>query len=310
MTTNIKTDSETKVLTLKGAQCNIYQSVSLSPLTSYRVGGNAQYYAEPTSWQDIQAIFSWLQKEQMPLTCLGAGSNLLISDNGIEGLVLNTRHLKQFQMDENNHKITVGAGFPLPKLAWQVAKKGWQGLDWAVGIPGTVGGAVVMNAGAHQGCIADVLESAIVAYSDGRIETLSNQDLDYSYRHSRLQREPGLVLQATLALKSGQTREEMMALTTSNFKMRKQTQPYDKPSCGSVFRNPQPYAAGWLIEQIGLKGYQIGGAQVAHRHANFILNAENAKAKDVFNLIQYVQEKVEESWSILLHPEVKFLGQF
>jgi UDP-N-acetylmuramate dehydrogenase len=92
--------------------------------------------------------------------------------------------------------------------------------------------------------------------------------------------------------------------------MRKQTQPYDKPSCGSVFRNPKPQAAGWLIEQIGLKGYQIGGAQVAHRHANFILNAENAKAKDVFNLIQYVQEKVEESWSILLHPEVKFLGQF
>lgn len=310
MTSNIKTDSATKILNLKGAQCNIYQSVSLSPLTSYRVGGNAQYYAEPTSWQDIQAIFSWLQKEQMPLTCLGAGSNLLISDNGIEGLVLNTRHLKQFQMDEHNHKMTVGAGFPLPKLAWQAAKKGWQGLDWAVGIPGTVGGAVVMNAGAHQGCIADVLESAIVAYSDGRIETLSNQDLDYSYRYSRLQREPGLVLQATLALKLGQTREEMMALTTSNFKMRKQTQPYDKPSCGSVFRNPQPYAAGWLIEQIGLKGHQIGGAQVAHRHANFILNAENAKAKDVFNLIQYVQEKVEESWSILLHPEVKFLGQF
>jgi len=310
MTISIKTDSETKVLTLKGAECNIYQSVSLSPLTSYRVGGNAQWYAEPKSWQDVQVIFEWLQKEQMPLTCLGAGSNLLISDHGIEGLVLNTRHLKQFDMDEDNHKVTVGAGFPLPKLAWKAAKKGWLGLDWAVGIPGTVGGAVVMNAGAHKGCIADILESAIVAYSDGRIETLSKADLKYSYRSSRLQKEQALVLQATLALEWGQTREEMMALTTSNFKMRKQTQPYDKPSCGSVFRNPKPQAAGWLIEQLGLKGYQIGGAQVAHRHANFILNAENAKAKDVFNLIQYVQEKVEESWSILLHPEVKFLGEF
>lgn len=167
-----------------------------------------------------------------------------------------------------------------------------------------------MNAGAHKGCMADIFKSAIVAYSDGRIETLSKEDLEYSYRSSRLQKENALVLQATLNLESGQSKEEMMALTTSNFKMRKQTQPYDKPSCGSVFRNPKPQAAGWLIEQIGLKGHQIGGAQVAHRHANFILNAGNATARDIFNLIQYVQEKVEENWSILLHPEVKFLGQF
>lgn len=223
---------------------------------------------------------------------------------------MNTRHLKQYLIDEDNLTITVGAGYPLPKLAWKAAKKGWQGLDWAVGIPGTVGGAVVMNAGAHKGCMADIFKSAIVAYSDGRIETLSKEDLEYSYRSSRLQKENALVLQATLNLESGQSKEEMMALTTSNFKMRKQTQPYDKPSCGSVFRNPKPQAAGWLIEQIGLKGHQIGGAQVAHRHANFILNAGNATARDIFNLIQYVQEKVEENWSILLHPEVKFLGQF
>ncbi|AFZ52944.1 UDP-N-acetylmuramate dehydrogenase [Cyanobacterium aponinum UTEX 3222] len=310
MTITIKTDSETKVVTLTNTECNIYQSVSLSPFTSYRVGGKAQWYAEPKSWNDIQAIFTWLQKEQMPFTCLGGGSNLLISDRGIEGLVLNTRHLKQYLIDEDNLTITVGAGYPLPKLAWKAAKKGWQGLDWAVGIPGTVGGAVVMNAGAHKGCMADIFKSAIVAYSDGRIETLSKEDLEYSYRSSRLQKENALVLQATLNLESGQSKEEMMALTTSNFKMRKQTQPYDKPSCGSVFRNPKPQAAGWLIEQIGLKGHQIGGAQVAHRHANFILNAGNATARDIFNLIQYVQEKVEENWSILLHPEVKFLGQF
>jgi len=310
MTITIKTDSETKVVTLTNTECNIYQSVSLSPFTSYRVGGKAQWYAEPKSWNDIQAIFTWLQKEQMPFTCLGGGSNLLISDRGIEGLVLNTRHLKEYLIDEDNLTITVGAGYPLPKLAWKAAKKGWQGLDWAVGIPGTVGGAVVMNAGAHKGCMADIFKSAIVAYSDGRIETLSKEDLEYSYRSSRLQKENALVLQATLNLESGQSKEEMMALTTSNFKMRKQTQPYDKPSCGSVFRNPKPQAAGWLIEQIGLKGHQIGGAQVAHRHANFILNAGNATARDIFNLIQYVQEKVEENWSILLHPEVKFLGQF
>jgi UDP-N-acetylmuramate dehydrogenase len=204
----------------------------------------------------------------------------------------------------------VGAGYPLPKLAWKVAKRGWQGLDWAVGIPGTIGGAVVMNAGAHEGSMSDILINAVVAYGDGSIEILSKEDLQYNYRSSRLQKEQALVLKATLALTPGMTREKMLEITTHNFKMRKSTQPYDKPSCGSVFRNPKPKAAGWLIENIGLKGYQIGGAQVAHRHANFIINSGNATPRDIFTLIHHVQEQVQEKWSILLHPEVKVLGQF
>lgn len=310
MQTLIKSDFQSSSVRLKGSDCIIHKSVPLKNYTSYRVGGNAEWYVEPKSWNDVQLVFEWVQKEQIPFTSVGAGSNLLVSDEGIEGLVINTRHLKKYILDEDTNTITVGAGYPLPKLAWNAAKKGWKGLDWAVGIPATVGGAVVMNAGAHQGCMADVLLSAIVAYGDGRIETLSNQEFNYSYRSSKMQTEQGLVLQATLSLKNHGSKEEMMALTTNNFRMRKQTQPYDKPSCGSVFRNPKPQAAGWLIEQIGLKGHQIGGAQVAHRHANFILNSNNAKARDVFNLIQYVQEKVEQSWSILLHPEVKLLGQF
>ncbi|BAQ64109.1 UDP-N-acetylmuramate dehydrogenase [Geminocystis sp. NIES-3709] len=306
----IKSDSVKTPISLPGTKCFIHHSVSLSNYTSYRVGGTAKWYVEPQSWDDIQAVFEWIEKQQIPFTCLGAGSNLLVSDHGIKGLVLNTRHLKECHIDENNHTVTVGAGYPLPTLAWKAAKKGWQGLDWAVGIPGTIGGAVVMNAGAHQNSMADILINAVVAYGDGSIETLSRKDLQYNYRSSRLQKEQALVLKATLALTPGMEREKMLEITTNNFRMRKSTQPYDKPSCGSVFRNPQPKAAGWLIEQIGLKGYQIGGAQVAHRHANFIINSGNATANDIFTLIHHVQEQVEKKWSILLHPEVKLLGQF
>ena len=309
MTIIIKSQDKSPIK-LKGTQCLIYHFEPLIKHTSYRVGGNAQWYVEPRTWEDIQALFEWIQTENIPFTCLGGGSNLLVSDYGIEGLVVNTCHLKQCLFDEDNSTITVDAGYRLPKVAWQAAKRGWRGLDWAVGIPGTIGGAVVMNAGAHQSSMSDILVNAEIAYPDGTIKTLSCEELEYSYRTSKLQQEKALVLKATLALQPGQTKEEMVSLTTHNFRHRKKTQPYDKPSCGSVFRNPKPQAAGWLIEQIGLKGYQIGGAQVSNCHANFIINADNAKAQDVFNLIQYVQEQVEKHWSILLHPEVKLLGQF
>ncbi len=298
------------MIKLPSTDCEIFTDVSLANYTSYRVGGNAQWYVEPKSYDQIQTVFEWLQNHDLPLTCMGAGSNLLVSDRPLEGLVLNTRNLRHCQINTEECLVKVGAGYSLPKLAWQVAKKGWQGLDWAVGIPGTLGGAVVMNAGAHQGCMADVLVSALVAYPDGRLEEMSAEQLNYSYRSSALQGQQCLVLEATLRLQAGLSREQVMSLNTQNFQLRKQTQPYDKPSCGSVFRNPKPQAAGWLIEQTGLKGYQIGGAQVSPRHANFIVNNGNATASDIFNLIRYVQEQVEHHWSILLHPEVKFLGQF
>ena len=298
------------ITVLSGRDCLIHSRVSLANHTSYRVGGEAQWYVEPKSWQEVEAVFEWLEPKQLPLTFLGAGSNLLVSDRGISGLVLNTRYLRHYQWDQEQNLVTVGAGYPLPKLAWQMAKRGWKGLEWAVGIPGTVGGAIVMNAGAHKGCMADVLVSALVAYPHGKLGHLSAAELNYSYRTSALQGKSVLVLEATLKLQPGFTRKQMMQLTNQNFQHRKNTQPYDKPSCGSVFRNPKPKAAGWLIEQIGLKGYQIGGAQVAHRHANFIINCGHATADDIFHLIGHVQEKVEHHWSICLQPEVKFLGQF
>lgn len=299
-----------KAIELSGTVGKIYPNVSLSPHTSYRVGGQAQWYAAPRNWEQLQATFEWFQRQDIPLMLLGAGSNLLISDRGIDGLVLSTRHLRHRRFDEESGRITVAAGQPIVSVAWQAAKRGWRGLEWAVGIPGTVGGAVVMNAGAHNQCAADCLVNAVVVSPDGKVETLTPEDLKYSYRTSALQGGQRLVIEATFQLQPGFSREEVTAITQENLYKRKSSQPYDKPSCGSVFRNPSPYAAGWLIEQLGLKGYRVGDAEVSQRHANFILNCGQAKAQDIFRLIHHVQEKVQSHWSLLLEPEVKILGEF
>lgn len=295
---------------LAGTAGRIYPNVSLAPQTSYRVGGEARWYAAPYTWDELQATFEWFQKQDIPLMLLGAGSNLLISDRGIDGLVLSTRHLRHRQFEEETGRVTVAAGQPIVSLAWQAARRGWSGLEWAVGIPGTVGGAVVMNAGAHNQCTADSLVSAVVVSPDGKVETLTCEDLNYSYRTSALQGGQRLVIEATFQLQPGFDRDVVRARTQQNLLQRKSSQPYDKPSCGSVFRNPSPHAAGWLIEQLGLKGYRVGDAEVSQRHANFILNCGQAKAEDIFRLIHHVQEKVQSHWSLLLEPEVKILGEF
>lgn len=241
---------------------------------------------------------------------MGAGSNLLISDQGLPGLVISTRYLRQRTFDPVTCQVTAYAGESLPKLAWQAAKQGWSGLEWAVGIPGTVGGALVMNAGAHGGCTADVLTEVHALDRDGTIQVLKPEHMAFQYRSSILQQSPRPVLLGVFQLHANQSAEQVKATTQSHLDHRLSTQPYDWPSCGSVFRNPLPRTAGWLIEQSGLKGYSLGGAQVAQKHANFILNSGNATATDIFNLIHYVQQKVEENWSLLLKPEVKMLGKF
>ncbi|MDY6782085.1 MAG: UDP-N-acetylmuramate dehydrogenase [Cyanobacteriota bacterium] len=295
---------------LAGADCPIRPHVSLAGLTSFRVGGPAQWYVAPRRPEEVLLSFDWAQRQDLPITLLGAGSNLLVSDRGIPGLVLGTRRLRRVAFDAEAGQVTVGAGESIAKIAWQVAKRGWMGFEWAVGIPGTVGGCVVMNAGAHSQCVADSLVSALVLQPDRTIVQLTPEELNYSYRTSSLQGDGRLVLQATFQLEPGSTRSQVMATTNRNLQQRKSSQPYHLPSCGSVFRNHGTHKAGWLIEQIGLKGYQIGGAQVAHRHANFILNCGEAKASDIFQLIRHVQEQVEQHWSLCLHPEVKLLGEF
>ncbi len=294
----------------QATECQIKAQVSLATLTSFRVGGPAEWYAAPRNLDQLKASFEYAETRDLAITMLGAGSNLLISDRGIPGLVISTRHLRHSEFDPQTGTVTVAAGEPLPRLAWQAAERGWQGLEWAVGIPGSVGGAVVMNAGAHKTCIADMLVNAEVLLPSGKIETLSLEELGYSYRTSLLQGSDRLVTKATLQLQPGFDSSLVMTTTRAHLEQRKKSQPYHLPSCGSVFRNPLPYTAGWLIEQSGLKGYQVGAAQIAQRHANFILNCGGAKANDIFSLINHVQQQVQQNWSVWLHPEVRMLGEF
>jgi len=288
----------------------IQSEISLASQTSYRVGGNAQWYAAPRNWQELSACFEWYQAQDIQLTLLGAGSNLLISDRGIPGLTISTRYFRSYEFQNDSGLLTADAGEPIANLAWKAAKRGFKGLEWAVGIPGTVGGAVVMNAGAHQQSISDILVSATIIDSHGNIKELTPDKLAYSYRTSNLQGVDKFVVKATFRLEPGYSKQEVMELANSNWTKRKTTQPYHLPSCGSVFRNPYPKAAAKLIEQLGLKGHKIGDAQIAERHANFILNCGTAKASDIFQLIRYIQEKVEYHCSVSLEPEVKLLGEF
>ncbi len=311
--------SDVQTIPLPGTDSLLKANVPLATLTSFRVGGPAEWYIAPRRLEELQASLEWAQFQGLPVTTLGAGSNLLISDRGLPGLVISTRHLRHNHFDHATGQVTVGAGEPLPRLAWQLADRGWQGFEWAVGIPGTVGGAVVMNAGAHGEAIADVLVEAQVLLSSGQIEILTPQALNYRYRTSDLQggysdgkmaSRRRLVTQATFQLRPGANPAQVLVTTEHHKHQRLTTQPYDMPSCGSVFRNPDAYKAGWLIEQTGLKGHQIGGAQVAQRHANFILNCGGATASDIFQLIRFVQQQVQQQWALFLEPEVKMMGEF
>lgn len=287
------------------------QRVTLAAFTSYRVGGTADWFTLPKTPEQVVASLQWAAAASLPTTFLGAGSNLLVSDRGVRGLVICTRHLRGIDFEDSTGRLTAAAGEPLPNLAWKAARRGWRGLEWAVGIPGTVGGAVFMNAGAHGSCTADSLvEAQGIAPAGTEPVLLTPERLQFSYRTSSLQLQTQLVTQATFQLSPGHDPEVVMADTQAALQRRRSTQPYHLPSCGSVFRNPTPYKAGWLIEQTGLKALQVGQAQVSPMHANFIVNVGGATAQDVLTLIRTVQNRVEDQWSLRLHPEVRLLGSF
>jgi UDP-N-acetylmuramate dehydrogenase len=220
------------------------------------------------------------------------------------------RRLQGSRVDGESGVVEAEAGEPIPTLARKVARAGLHGLEWAVGIPGTVGGAAVMNAGAQGGCTAEWLDSVLVLDPSGSGESLRLRatDLDFDYRHSRLQQEPLLVLSARFQLEPGHDPAAVSARTSANLHSRTSTQPYQQPSCGSVFRNPEPEKAGRLVESLGLKGTRIGGAEVSPLHANFIVNTGGATAADIDALIKLVRQRVWQSTGIDLHPEVKRLG--
>ena len=288
----------------------VRQGVCLQGFTTWKVGGPAEWFAEPGSQAELINLAAWASRLGLPFRCIGAGSNLLIADGGLAGLTLCNRRLQGSHSDSQDGWVEAEAGEPIPTLARKAAKAGLHGLEWAVGIPGTVGGAVVMNAGAQGGCTADWLHSVRVL-DPARPEapfTLAARELDFAYRHSRLQTEALLVLSARFRLAAGHDPAAITARTSANLHSRTSTQPYQQPSCGSVFRNPEPRKAGQLIEALGLKGLSVGGAQVSSLHANFIVNTGNAQARDIDALILLVQERVRREHGIDLHTEVKRLG--
>ena len=292
------------------APAALRRSVALADYTTWRVGGPAQWFAEPESSAELQALLRWAQAEGLATRVIGAGSNLLVSDAGLEGLTLCNRRLQGSRIEASSGLIEAEAGEPIPSLARRAARAGLSGLEWAVGIPGTVGGAAVMNAGAQGGCTAEVLESVTVI-EPARPEqpfTLTNSELAFAYRHSRLQQEELVVLSARFRLQTGHDPAVVSGRTSANLHSRTSSQPYQQPSCGSVFRNPEPHKAGQLIEALGLKGLSIGGAQVSPIHANFIVNTGAATARDIDQLIARVQQQVHNAHGISLHTEVKRLG--
>ena len=283
--------------------------VSLANFTSWRVGGPAEWFASPSSVEELQTLIAWAYEKKMPCRVIGAGSNLLINDAGLPGLSLCMRKLQGSDLDPKTGIVEALAGEPIPNLSKRAAKAGLHGLEWAVGIPGTVGGATVMNAGAQGGCTADWLESVQVIdlNGEGPFE-LSRQELDYAYRQSLLQEKALVVLSARFRLDPGHDHKELNQITHKNLTHRTTTQPYQLPSCGSVFRNPEPLKAGRLIEALGLKGHRIGGAEVSPIHANFIVNIGGATAADINQMITLIQQRVQMAHGVMLHPEVKRLG--
>jgi UDP-N-acetylmuramate dehydrogenase len=285
-------------------------SAPLAKLTTFRIGGSADYLTLPKTTEQLKFALHWGRQKGLPMTLLGAGSNLLISDQGLPGLVICTRALRHSEFDANTGRVTAAAGEPWSSLAWKAARNGLKGFEWTIGIPGTVGGAVVMNAGAHGSETADILVEAAVISPDGTVSILKPEDLDYRYRTSNLQGGDRIVTTATFQLSPGHDPAAVKAATAKDLKQRRTTQPYHLPNCGSVFRNPPGNSAGRLIQAANLQGYQIGHAQISTRHANFIVNLGGAKATDVLALIRHVQAVIKERNGIELKTEVKIIGEF
>ena len=284
------------------------KNIYLSNFTTWRIGGPAEWIAEPKNNEEIRYLINWIKNKKTSCNIIGAGSNLLINDQGIKGLSLCTRKLKGIQIDKETGIIKALSGETLPTLARKAAAFGLHGLEWAVGIPGTIGGAVVMNAGAQGHCISDYLESITTLSLDGEYKVIQGTDLDFGYRYSLLQQRKLIVISARLKLEPGHEEKKIREITNENLNHRLNTQPYKDQSCGSVFRNPEPFKAAKLIEDIGLKGFRYGGAEISKIHSNFIININNASSSDVQELINFIQKKVFDSYGILLETEVKKCG--
>jgi UDP-N-acetylmuramate dehydrogenase len=280
----------------------------LAKHTTMKVGGPADLFIEPSSIESLKKVMDLLIENNIEWTAIGRGSNLLISDDGIAGAVIKLGKGIS-DMELNGTEIRAGGGYSLVSLSTQISRKGLSGLEFASGIPGSVGGAVYMNAGAHGSDISKVLKKAHILFENGKMEWLTNDQMEFSYRTSVLQKNrPGIVLEAVFETKEGD-RDVIFGQMQKNKDYRKVTQPYHMPCAGSIFRNPLPNYAGKLIEEAGLKGHCIGGAQISEMHGNFIVNTGTAKSSDVMALIEYIKGKIYEIYQIKIETEVEIIGR-
>lgn len=275
--------------------------------TSFHIGGPAELMAQPQSEAELQSLLLKAAEAAVPVTLVGNGSNLLVRDKGIRGLVIKLGSMLR-DIKVSGNVLTFGSGVSLAQASKKAAELGLSGMEFAVGIPGSIGGAVYMNAGAYDGDMSKVVKSVRVMDAAGEVSELSAGELDFSYRHSALQGSGKIVTSVTVELAAGD--KQAIAEKMADFSNRRITkQPLELPSAGSMFKRPPGYFAGTLIDQTGLKGYTVGGAQVSTKHAGFVVNIGGATAADVLQLISDVQAKVFAAHGVHLEPEVLVLGE-
>ena len=285
----------------------IFEKEPMKQHTTFRVGGPADVLVTPSA-EELPEIVALCQKFGVPYYIVGNGSNLLVGDKGIRGVVIEmTSRMGDIVCE--GETVIAGAGASLGRVAAKAAEEGLTGIEFAAGIPGTVGGAVVMNAGAYGGEMKDIITSVLVMDEFGEKKELSARELDFSYRHSCIPEKRYIVLRITMRLRKGCT-DEIRAKMSELREMRISKQPLEYPSAGSTFKRPEGYFAGKLIMDAGLRGFQVGGAQVAEKHCGFVINKDNASAADIYRLMQEVTAKVAAEFGVTLEPEVKMLGEF
>ncbi|MCR8539308.1 MAG: UDP-N-acetylmuramate dehydrogenase [Prochlorococcus marinus CUG1439] len=285
------------------------ENFNLSRYTTIKVGGIAEYFAEPKSIYELSNLIKWSNLNNHRCQIIGAGSNLLINNIFIKGLVICTKKMQSLRIDPYSGVVNAEAGVMLPTLSNSLAKNKLQGGEWAVGIPGTLGGALYMNAGTGNLSLEKNLISVKVI-NNKTLEKLEikKKDINFDYRFSSFQGNNLAILSAKLHFKPNGNLKKLLETTRNNLKLKTETQPYNLPSFGSVFKNPKDNYAAKLIDDMGLKGLKIGGAEISKMHANFIINNSSASSKDIFELITLIQQKVLQNKGIYLQPEVRMIG--
>ena len=277
--------------------------------TAFKIGGPADTFIKVDSIEDLKEILKLSKNNNIPINIIGNGSNLLVTDKGIRGIVLKI-DLKNLEIKEKDNKIEIVAdsGVPLGLLAQKLLKEEITGFEELSGIPGTIGGAVIMNAGAHGKELKDILKKVTAMDYNGNIHEFTNEECLFSYRNSRFQKEKYIILQATLELEKGNS-TEIKEKMDEYMQFRKEKQPIEYPNAGSTFKRGKDFVTAKLIDEAGLKGYKVGGAQVSEKHAGFIVNVDNATAKDVIELTDYIKEKIEEKFGKKINLEIQIIGE-